>query len=61
MKEKFCSCQMKCEEDTGDTWTCTAHMVEGRVDECPYKDFKDSQKGKYPCVDVTMDREEFNN
>jgi hypothetical protein len=31
---KWCACQMKCEEDTATTWTCTAHLDSGRVFEC---------------------------
>lgn len=54
--EKFCNNQCKCKEDTADTWTCLAQMCEGRVRECPYDSYEDSQKGKYPCADVVTDR-----
>jgi len=36
MIEQFCECQTKCKEDTEDTWTCCAHMQEGRVFQCPF-------------------------
>ena len=58
MKEKFCPEQIKCKEDTDKTWSCTAHMAEGRVRECPYKDYADSQKGKYPCADARIGYED---
>lgn len=58
MKEKFCPEQTKCKEDTDDTWTCLAHMAEGRVRECPYDSYVDSQKGKYPCVDAKVGYDE---
>lgn len=31
---KWCACQMKCIEDTSATWTCTAHLAEGRAGQC---------------------------
>ena len=31
---KWCACQMKCKEDNDMTWTCTAHLAEGRAFQC---------------------------
>ena len=36
MTEQWCDYQHKCKEDTEDTWTCIAHMAEGRAFQCPY-------------------------
>jgi len=36
MTEQWCDCQVKCVEDTEDTWTCTAHLAEGRAMECHF-------------------------
>ncbi len=52
MSERFCPEQMKCKEDTDDTWSCRAHMAEGSVRQCPYKSYEDSQEGEYPCADA---------
>jgi len=35
-----------------DTWTCLAHMDEGRVFECPYDSLADAKQRPYPCVDA---------
>ena len=50
--ERFCEYQMKCHEDTGKTWTCTAHLDSGRAMECHYKSLEDAKDRKYPCVDA---------
>jgi len=57
--KKFCEYQVKCKEDTKSTFTCTAHMYEGRVFKCPYKSFteakhRDVELGKYPCEDAKV-------
>ena len=31
---RWCDCQMKCKEDTKDTWTCGAHLADGLVFIC---------------------------
>lgn len=49
MARKFCENQMKCEEDTEDTWTCIDHLGEGRVFQCPYKSFQNMLDGTYKC------------
>jgi hypothetical protein len=36
MISQFCKSQIKCMEDTEDTWTCTAHLDSGRAFKCPY-------------------------
>ncbi len=51
MKRKFCECQMKCKEDTEDTWTCAAHLDSGRAFECPYESLADAKTRPYPCAD----------
>jgi hypothetical protein len=33
---KFCRCQLKCKEDTPQTWTCCAHLAEGRAEQCHF-------------------------
>ncbi len=56
--DKFCPEQRKCTEDTDSTWSCLAHLAEGRVRQCPYKDYADSQNQQYPCVDARVGHEE---
>lgn len=52
MRRKFCYYHVECKEDIeNDTWTCSAHLDEGRAFQCPYNCFKDAKSGKYPCVD----------
>ncbi len=53
-KEKFCPEQIKCKEDTEDTWSCTAHLAEGRCMQCPFGSYEDSQDREYPCVDAQI-------
>ena len=53
-KEKFCPEQIKCKEDTEDTWSCTAHLAEGRCLQCPFESYEDSQDREYPCVDAQI-------
>lgn len=48
----FCEHQVKCKEDTNQTFSCTAHMYEGRVFECPYNSFFEAKHGQYPCEDA---------
>lgn len=52
--EKWCYWHIKTKEDTKDTWTCTAHMGDGRAFECPYKSPEDSQDREYPCEDYKL-------
>ncbi len=58
--KKFCEDHIKCKEDTEDTWTCTAHLDEGRTFKCPYveTDIKvidgrsvPVKENGYPCID----------
>jgi len=51
MIKKFCEWQTKCVEDTDDTWTCCAHLHEGRANTCPYDSLAQAKRGQYPCVD----------
>lgn len=51
MKEQWCYWQIKCKEDSQDTFTCTAHLADGRVFQCPYSDLDDRTKMEYPCSD----------
>ena len=49
---KWCNNQYICEEDKGKgTFTCLAHLAEGRAFQCPYKDKESRQKTQYPCSD----------
>jgi hypothetical protein len=50
--KQFCKYQVKCKEDTKSTWTCTAHMHEGRAFECMYNSFFDAKHRQYPCEDA---------
>lgn len=52
MKKQFCESQIKAKEDTPYTWTCAAHLAEGRAHECHYKNFAASKSGQYPCMDA---------
>lgn len=52
MSNKFCKWQSKCKEDNVETWSCSAHIHEDRVFQCPYNNFKDSQKRQFPCMDA---------
>lgn len=36
MIPQFCRSQIKCIEDTEDTWTCAAHLDEGYVPVCSF-------------------------
>lgn len=49
--KKFCEYQVKCKEDVGMTWTCTAHLNEAWAFTCPYKSFKDSKRAVGRCED----------
>jgi hypothetical protein len=37
MMNQWCDCQMKCKEDTENTFTCCAHLEEGMAFQCPRK------------------------
>ena len=50
----WCHWQIKCSEDTPETWTCSAHASEGRSFKCPYTDYTDSQERKFACQDATQ-------
>ena len=50
--EKWCNNQHICEEDKDKgTFTCLAHLAEGRVLQCSYKDKDARKKAQYPCSD----------
>ncbi len=34
--DKYCKDQIKCNEDTVNTWTCAAQLDSGRAFQCPY-------------------------
>ena len=36
MIEQFCDYQIKCKEDTDDTWTCAAHLADGWAHQCSF-------------------------
>jgi len=50
--KKFCEYQWKCKEDTYETWTCTAHLEEGRAFQCPMKDMVDAKTAPGRCEDA---------
>ena len=50
--KRFCECQMKCKEDTDETWTCTAHLAEGHVFTCCKKSLEDALKYPGRCEDA---------
>ncbi len=59
--KKFCKDQIKCVEDTAETWTCTAHLDSGQAFRCPYtpndiRTIEDMEvaikpNSMYPCID----------
>lgn len=49
---RFCEYQVKCAEDTDGTWTCSAHMAEGRAMGCIFLSLKAAKSAPYPCVDA---------
>jgi len=50
--QQWCHWQVKAHEDTSVTWTCAAHLCEGRAFECPYRDMEHAKQDPYPCVDA---------
>jgi len=36
MSQQYCYWQCKCSDDTKDSWTCQAHLAEGRAFKCSY-------------------------
>jgi len=53
--EKFCYWQIAVQEDHDEqgnqkSWTCTAHLHEGRANECPFKSLKEAENQQ--CVDA---------
>ncbi len=60
--KQFCEDQIKCKEDTEETWTCTAHLDSARAFRCPYvqsdivfsalheREVPIKDNG-YPCID----------
>jgi len=50
MIKQACEAQMKCKEDTDETWTCGGHLHEGRSFECPYKSYTDAKARG--CMDL---------
>jgi len=54
---KFCYWQIAVKEDFNKnkeqiSWTCTAHLHEGRAMGCAYESLKDAKHRRYPCVDA---------
>jgi len=61
---KFCYWQTLTKDDVDEegnqvSFTCAAHLAEGRARECTYKDYKDSQERRYPCVDANYKRDKI--
>lgn len=61
---KFCYWQTITKDDVNKkgnqiTFTCIAHLAEGRALICPYEDYKDSQERKHPCVDARYKRDKI--
>lgn len=57
MMEKFCYWQVRVKEDFDEndeqkSWTCAAHLHEGRAMVCPYSSLKEAKEQDYPCVDA---------
>lgn len=53
---KWCKWHVECREDVGQgTWTCTAHLAEGRAIVCPYENMADAKSEPYPCVDAEVE------
>lgn len=51
--KKWCEYQTKCVEDTEPgSWTCTAHLDEGRAMQCHKKNMRDAKKEPGMCVDA---------
>jgi len=55
--EKFCYWQIAVQEDHDEqgkqkSWTCTAHLHDGRAPECPFKSLEEAKHQQYPCVDA---------
>ena len=60
--EQLCEDQIKCKEDTAETWTCCAHLHAGNAFRCPYvpsdiiyvklhdREVPVKDNG-YPCID----------
>ena len=48
-KKKWCYWHIRVKDSNN--WNCAAHLSEGRVFDCPHKNSKNSQQGKYPCLD----------
>lgn len=57
---QWCDCQVKCTEDTEGTFTCAAHIAEGRTFQCPYMNPENRKQAEYPCNDYRKAKE-FNN
>lgn len=59
--KQFCYWQGGCKDDYDESgnqksWTCTAHLHEGRAMECKYKSFEDAKN--HLCVDAKLPKEE---
>lgn len=50
--KRFCEYQVKCKEDTWETWTCTAHLDSGRAFACPKRDMVHAKQDPGRCVDA---------
>lgn len=60
MADQWCDWQVKAMEDVGepDSWTCAAHLNEGRAFQCPYKNMDDAKNRQYQCVDAEPVKED---
>lgn len=59
MNKPWCYWQTKCVEDIEpDSWTCTAHMHEGRAFRCPKANMDAAQKWPGRCEDAKPTKEE---
>jgi hypothetical protein len=50
---RFCYWHIYTKENPRGT-DCSAHMIEARVFECPYKTAEESQREPYPCADYRV-------
>lgn len=51
----FCEYHIKTVENPNGT-DCSAHLVDGRIFECPYTSIEDSQNREFPCADAEPPR-----
>ena len=52
-EKPWCYWQVKCEEDKApNTWTCTAHLNEGRALSCRFRSMEDAKSAMFVCQDA---------